>query len=506
MGDMNQPGPMPPVPPELDELGAEVHFTILQLNDVYEIAPLEKGRVGGMARVAALRQQLLAENENLLTVLAGDFLSPSLIGTLKYEGERIKGRQMVEAMNAMGVDIVAFGNHEFDVKENELQSRINESNFEWLGTNVLHKTSKKIEPFYKESYGYKYFLPETYVWEVVDNHTFETVKVGFFSACINDNNPGYTYFEDPFGEATKAYLELQNESDVIVGLTHLERPMDLKLASMLPKTALIMGGHEHDHSIDTIGNVVITKADANVKTVYVHRFTYNTETGELSLNSELVPIGEELPSEPNVDAVVSKWMRIQREKISQVVSNPDEVIYNATTPLDGREKSIRNMQTNLGEIIAESSAMAARKPVDCAFFNGGSVRLDDQLSGEITAVDIFRTLPFGGGLYEIDVKGSVLKRALDAGVENKGVGGYLQWYNIAWSGADRLWKIGGKTLNQGKIYRIVTSDYVANGKESRLEFFNPKNFVKWETAKDDDADDLRNDVRKAVVMFLKSKK
>jgi len=404
------------------------------------------------------------------------------------------------------VDVVAFGNHEFDVKENELQARLNESYFEWLGTNVLHQTGKKVEPFYKESFGFKYFLPETYLWEIIDYNTFQTIKVGFFSATISDNNPEYTYFEDPFSEARKAYLELQSEADVVVGLTHLERPMDMKLAAMLPKTALIMGGHEHDPSIDTIGNVIITKASANAKTVYVHRFTYNTDTKELSLESELVPITDELPSEPIVEEIVEKWMQIQREKISEVVTGPEEVIYNATTPLDGREKSIRNMQTNLGEIIAEACARAARKPVDCAFFNSGSVRLDDQLSGEITVVDIFRTLPFGGGLYEIEVKRSMLKRALDAGIENKGVGGYFQWFNIAWSETDRSWKIGGKTLNQSKIYRVVTSDYVANGKENRLEFFNSKNFVKWETARENDPNDLRSDVRKAVVAFFRSKK
>ena len=57
-------------------------FTILQLNDVYEIAPLEGGKVGGMARVATLLRQLEAENPNTIAVLSGDFLSPSFMGTL----------------------------------------------------------------------------------------------------------------------------------------------------------------------------------------------------------------------------------------------------------------------------------------------------------------------------------------------------------------------------------------------------------------------------------------
>ena len=47
---------------EAPRVEAPAHtFTVLQLNDVYEITPVEAGRSGGLARVAGLRGQLLAE-------------------------------------------------------------------------------------------------------------------------------------------------------------------------------------------------------------------------------------------------------------------------------------------------------------------------------------------------------------------------------------------------------------------------------------------------------------
>lgn len=479
------------------------NFTILQLNDVYEIGALEKGKVGGLARVATLRNELLMEGNDVLTVLAGDFLSPSLIGTLKYEGERIKGRQMVEVMNEMGVDVVVFGNHEFDVKEHELQARMDESYFDWIGTNVLHKKGNKLEPFYKESYGYKYHISESYTWEVSDYMSGQSMKIGFYSACINSNPKDWVYYEDPYQEATKAYLELSGECDVVLGITHLSIEEDMKMATVLPNTPLIMGGHEHDNSRDTVGNVVITKADANAKTVYVHRFTYDKSLDLLQFTSELIPINNEIEDEPSVAAVVERWAQVQHDKIAEVIDNPDEAIYNAKQPLDGRESSVRNKQTNLGAILAASMHAAAKSPADCAFLNGGSIRLDDQLSGELTAVDIFRALPFGGGIYEVDMKGSLLKKALNAGLENQGKGGYLQWHNISYDEASKTWKIGGKRLNEGKTYHVMISDYLANGNEERLELLKPKNYVKWETAKEGDKEDLRSDVRKAVVDYMK---
>src|SRR5689334_17823813 len=62
----------------------KIKITILQINDVYEIVPLDKGHSGGLARVARVCKDLRSKNNGtFISVLAGDFLSPSAIGTLK---------------------------------------------------------------------------------------------------------------------------------------------------------------------------------------------------------------------------------------------------------------------------------------------------------------------------------------------------------------------------------------------------------------------------------------
>ncbi|WOC40238.1 metallophosphoesterase [Polaribacter sp. HL-MS24] len=110
----------------------KIDFTFLQVNDVYEIAPIQGWEYGGMARVETVHQELLEENPNTMLLMAGDFLNPSLLGTLKVDGARVRGRQMVEVMNAMNFDLVAFGNHEFDMSESDLQNRLNQSTFPGL--------------------------------------------------------------------------------------------------------------------------------------------------------------------------------------------------------------------------------------------------------------------------------------------------------------------------------------------------------------------------------------
>src|SRR5689334_12437530 len=90
----------------------KIDVTFLQINDVYEIAPLSGGREGGIARVATLKTKYKQKNANTYLVIAGDFLSPSVYNSLQYQGKAIRGRQMVEALNAAGLDIAMFGNHE----------------------------------------------------------------------------------------------------------------------------------------------------------------------------------------------------------------------------------------------------------------------------------------------------------------------------------------------------------------------------------------------------------
>ncbi|HLW14328.1 MAG TPA: hypothetical protein VKX30_02375, partial [Flavobacteriaceae bacterium] len=125
-----------------------VSFKLVQLNDVYEIAPTGGGLYGGMARVAHIRDSIKEITPNTYMVMAGDFLNPSLLGTMKHNGNPIKGKQMIEVMNAMEFDLVTFGNHEFDLKEEELLARLDESQFAWTSANVEHVTAEGKKPFY----------------------------------------------------------------------------------------------------------------------------------------------------------------------------------------------------------------------------------------------------------------------------------------------------------------------------------------------------------------------
>ncbi len=477
----------------------ETEITFLHLNDVYEISPLEGGKRGGMARVATVRNELKAQNPNLITVLSGDFLSPSVLGTLKYEGKTIRGRQMVDVMNVAGVDMVCLGNHEFDIPEADLQDRFNESKFEWLTTNASQNKKGTLEPFGRIQNGLKSSFLKTKILEFKDAKG-NPIKVGIFGILLPANKKDYVFYDDFFESAKKAFDELKPQCDFVVALTHIDIADDKKLAEMLPELKLQMGGHDHDNMFFEVGNVKIAKADANAKTVYIHRIKYNSATKSIKIDSELKEINEKIADEPATATAVKKWENIADENYKKMGLDKNNVIYVAKEPLDGRESSIRNFQTNLGEIISKSLT-SAFGGVDCGIFNSGSVRIDDQLMGNITELDILRVLPFGGKALKVKMKGRLLERTLNQGLKNKGSGGFLQW-----DGSIKFekgaWYINGKFLDVNQEYTIATSDFLMSGKEKGLDFLTLQNPDVIEVTEPKD-NEVGSDVRKAMIAYLK---
>ncbi|EDM43156.1 metallophosphoesterase [unidentified eubacterium SCB49] len=477
-----------------------VTIKLLQVNDVYEISPLSGGKEGGMARVAYVADSIRKQYSNTYLTMAGDFLNPSLIGTLKVDGKRVAGRQMVEVMNAMKFDLAAFGNHEFDLKEHELQERLNESEFTWTGANVFQKNGEDVRVFHTIKNGDSLPISETITYDIDINKEY-LLRLGFFSVCIDSNPVDYVHYADYMLEAGSAYAALESQNtDIIVGLTHLSIEQDKQVAEAFDNIDLIMGGHEHDNMYVPVNGIHVAKADANAKTMYVHTLTYNLATETLDINSELVPITNKTPSLPTVQAVVSKWEGILNKELRSIISNPNEVIYHAETPLDGTDAGGRGKQTNLGNIISEAMSVSFDTPVDGALVNGGSFRLDDHLEGDITAVDVFRVLPFGGDVLKVEITGELLKETLDYGESSAGTGAYLQRHNLN-KNDKNVWLVQGAPIVSDQVYTIAFSDFLLKGFD--IPFLTPDNPGVKSIYKPT-AFEPAFDIRKAVVDFMKT--
>lgn len=480
----------------------KIKVTFVQVNDVYEIAPMQGGKVGGVARVASLKKNELAKNPNTFMVMAGDFLSPSVYNSLKQEGKRIRGKQMVESLNAAGLDFAVFGNHEFDIKEEELQARIDESTFTWIASNTFHQTKSGVAPFAKSTSSGKENFPESYILEVQDEDGTQA-KIGILGLTLPFNKAEYVSYTDHFAAAEKLYATLKETCDAVIAITHLEVKEDSILAARLPDLDLIMGGHEHDMQFKKVGNVFITKAHANAKSAYVNYLTIDKNNRKTSVLPELRMIDEFIAQDAETALVVKKWMDIGEQNYQALGFDAQRIIRDRGETLDGRESAIRSGQTNLTRVIV--SALEKVVPLaDIVLLNSGSIRVDDVLQMPVTEYDIIRTMPYGGSIMEVDMKGSLLLKVLDAGRNNVGSGGFLHYSSAAnYNPQTKMWTLKESPIDPAKTYHVGLPDFLMTGGEANMAFLTKDNpdIVKTYPIITDSRD-LRSDSRLAIIKYL----
>ena len=442
-----------------------VDLTLLHLNDVYEIAPVSGGASGGLARIATLRQKLIAENPHTYTFLAGDLLSPSALGTARVKGNALSGAQIVAVMNAIGLDFATFGNHEFDLTKEQFYQRLAESEFTWFSSNVF---AAEGQPFPD--------VPQSVIFSVTGK-AGAIVKVGLIGVTIDSNPANYVTYQDAIASMQEEVDQIKDQTDIIIAVTHLALAQDQYLAETIPEIDIILGGHEHENIQQWRGSdfTPIFKADANGRTVYIHELSYDTETNHLEIESHLQPITDEIPEQPEITALVEQWQQRAFDAFRSNGFNPQQVVATTTKPLDGLEVNVRNHSTTLTDLITQGMLTSTDNEADLAIVNSGAIRIDDVLPpGKVTQYDVIRIMPFEGQVMLVAMKGSLLEQLLNQGLANKGTGGYLQTAGVT-RNTGQDWLVGDRVLNPNQTYRVAINDFLLTGKEIGLDYLTLEN-------------------------------
>jgi 2',3'-cyclic-nucleotide 2'-phosphodiesterase (5'-nucleotidase family) len=333
-----------------------------------------------------------------------------------------------------------------------------------------------------------------------------TVRIGFIGLTLNSNKADFVTYKEPLVTAKRLYNELKDSVDAVVALTHQAVADDSILARELPNMAVILGGHEHGMEFKKIGNVYITKAHANARSAFIVKLAIDKNRHSFNVVPRLQYINDSIPFDSTTNMVVAKWKKIAEDNYSSIGFDPAKVVLASGEPLDGRETETRSSSTNLTRLVTQSIAFACPQ-ADVAIFNSGSIRVDDILKPPVTQYDILRTLPFGGGLREVDMKGSMLLQVLETGVRNKRSGGFLQNYPVLNDLSTNTFTINNRAIDTNKVYRVAMPEFLLSGKETNLDFLNEKNpgIVRVYPAEGAPAS-LKGDIRLAIVRYLESKR
>ena len=430
------------------EKQCNIKVTLLQVNDVYQFAPVDQGTAGGLARVQTLTKSIRAQNPNTLFLMAGDTISPSV------ESITYKGAQMIDAWNAIGLDYATFGNHEFDFGPDVLRERIKESKFGWVAANVIDlKTGKTFGD-----------VPPYVIRE------FSGVKVGLFGLVLPEtkstSRPGADVdFRNPCEIAKQMVSELHAKgAKVVVALTHLSMREDKEVARC-SDVDIIIGGHEHTLLESHAGRAPIFKMTSDARELGQIDLNISQTTGEIeSIDWKVIKVDSKTKDAPEFAAVYKKYANLLAE-LSQPVGR-------STVVLDARSAQNRTQETNVGNLVADSFRKAL--VADVGLMNGGSIRADELIpAGRILIRDVLSILPFKNKLVKIEVTGAMLKAALEHGVSRTAPGaepgGFPQVSGVQFSfdasksPGSRVVdvKVNGQPLDETKKYTLATSTFIA---------------------------------------------
>jgi 5'-nucleotidase len=431
--------------------GAEQRITLLHINDVYQGGPVDKGRNGGLARVATLRDRVRAASPDTMLLLGGDTLSPSVASNT------FKGEQMIATWNALRLDMAVPGNHEFDFGPEIFRRRVAESKFPWIADNMSDRASG--QPFGGTQ------------WAQV--RRFGRIKIGFLGVITADTSqtskpgPGVR-FSDPVATAKRAAARLRAQgATIVVALTHLAMAEDLRLAAT-GAVDVILGGHDHVLMQSLAGHTPIFKAGSDARLIARIDLIVDPRTRRLkNIDWLLLPVTADIPEAPEVAKVIAGYE-------SQLATLLDKPVGETTVALDARQEASRSRETNLGDWLADIYRTSTG--ADAALVNGGSIRSNSTYGpGELSKRDILSILPFENPIVKLDVPGSVLRQALEHGlaeidVSNESgrfpqVSGIRYRYDAHRPAGSRLLdvQVAGAPLEATRHYALAVNGYLAGG-------------------------------------------
>jgi 5'-nucleotidase/UDP-sugar diphosphatase len=451
-----------------------------------EFPPPLGGGASAYAYIERVRELAAAGGNHVLVIDEGDIFQGTPVGNYR------KGEAVVEYFNHIGLDLWTIGNHDFDEGSDNLWHLIKMSNMPVLSANLVWAATKEpieyVKPFVIKDYdGIKVaiigltttdtpkmafpehvagveFLPEL---ETTAKYVKEVRDLGADIVLVS-GHVGLPY--DP----SAAYRELIDSEEQQMGSGDLSAPVEeskwgpsvMEIVHAVPGIDVFFGGHIHK-GFDKPWE------EPTTHTVVFQTYGRGTGLGHVDLlidRKTKTLAGYELADYRGglITLFEDEWWpdaetaTMINGMVADAEKGMDQVIGSTKNDLTRGGEG----ETRMGNLVCD--AMREELAGDFAFANLGGIR-DEIPAGPITPRQVFRVLPFGNTLMALDIDGRLLKEILEYRVSDDHHGLYISGaklvYNKTRPDYDRLTflTIGGEPWRPDKIYRVITTDFLASG-------------------------------------------
>jgi len=244
-------------------------------------------------------------SDKFLILSGGDMWTGPAISTW------FKGKPMMEVMNAMGYDLSAIGNHEFDFKVEHLNQQLDSINFPLISANIIDKQTGEIPSFAKP-----YVILES-----------NGVKVGIIG--LSSLSTPYTTFPEnvvdyeftSYSDAIEKYsgIAKDNGAEVLFIIGHIcENEME-ELVPVAKKcgVCLIGGGHCHKKVLKMLDGILLIESGSKMENYVKVKLQYNKSDENVTIDTYNIVSNKNGYSDTVIQNIVDYW----KNKVDDVLSD-----------------------------------------------------------------------------------------------------------------------------------------------------------------------------------------
>lgn len=438
---------------------------------------------GGAAYLAAHVAALRADEPHTIVVSAGDLIGASPLLSAAFHDE-----PTIEAMNLVGLDVNAVGNHEFDEGGAELLRMqyggchptdgcqdgdgFAGAAFQFLAANVaVEGADRTLLPAYtiREYDG----VPVAFIGMTLENTPEIVTPLGIGGLAFGDEAATVNELVPALrAEGVEAIVVLIHEGGVQAGLydecVGISGPIVDIVTALDDEVDLVVTGHTHAAYNCEIAGTRVTSALSNGRLLTRAILELDPRTRDVvSVEAEnRIVTRDVLPAAP-VASLIDAYLAVIAPLRDRVVGTTAAVVDRVASPAG---------QSAMGSVIADAQ-LAATSPAplggaQLALMNPGGVRADLD-AGPVTFGEIFTVQPFGNSLVTMTLTGAQIEAALEQQWQATTTrilqpsAGFAYTWSASGPVGDKVdpasLTLDGQPVDPEASYRVTVNSFLASG-------------------------------------------
>ena len=430
------------------------NITILQINDTHGY--IEEHwehfwaggyaryiRAGGYPRIKAYVEHVRAEKDgNVLLLDGGD----TFHGT--YPVVKSQGRVLPPLLNDLGVDAMT-AHWDFAYGPQALDGLLGALNYPMLAINCYNKATDALayDPYImKEVNGVRVAIigiASNIIDKVMPPHFSE----GLYFTLGNQELPGYI-----------DKVRNEENADIVLVLSHLGYPQELKLASEVDGIDILLSAHTHNRNYEpvVVNNAIIFQSGCHGS--FVGHLDLTVEGKKIvDYKHKLVVLDKSIEEDHAMKARVDEVMKADRERLNQVLGKTNSDL-NRQTVLESTMDNflLKSLIDLTGAQVAFSNGWRYGAPIP---------------KGDITLNDLWNIIPVNPPVSRVKLTGQEIWDMMEENLERtfasdpyKQMGGYVKramginlYFKIENPQGKRIQRVfvQGQLLVRDRVYDVV---------------------------------------------------